>query len=670
MKLKNEFKKIIILVAVITGIIFAIWTFLIPWYINKKIVELGSNKGIIITIKKMNISLQVIELYETKITSSYFKKQTVTLNRIDIILSGISIEKVVIVGGKISLRNNYENIKSEYKIWSTRFKHISKKHSKYKKTSLYLTHIRLSWYKPYGDNSEINVSEISFKNKKIRAKTIKANYKRNDIDMKNINISKNGTWFKITASSTLIKKTGVLKRIKVISSISNYRIFSSPLPVVLIVKNFELKTRKESIKAKNLEMDFRNFPHLYASSDYLEINGKIKFTKSGIDATIDGRSINGKLWFRSVETTYKALTDSIIKTGYTELDGSIIISNKKTDIDIKIRMKEAEIKVIIIITKKKVVISIVIPDSKCQDLITSIPKALLKTITPGTTLSGNFRMRLEIEFTLPSRRPTYARLKLNNGCIIKSLPVSISVSLLKKPFLRKALGYDKKERIIKTGPGTRQWVPLRLISKYAPLAFETMEDPGFMWHHGFEIAAISSSIEADIEEERFVRGASTITMQLAKNLWLNREKTISRKLQEAVLTTYLEQELSKKQILQLYVNVVEFGPGIYGIKAASLRYFNISPMQLTLSQSLLLASVLPRPDGVYFTKTGEVQKGRLSLIRKVMKIMLDTNKITKNEYSEGIKEIPMEGISETKSGINNIVKTTRNGLAPNTWSTN
>ena len=111
------------------------------------------------------------------------------------------------------------------------------------------------------------------------------------------------------------------------------------------------------------------------------------------------------------------------------------------------------------------------------------------------------------------------------------------------------------------------------ISPFMQVAVLTTEDGGFFHHHGFNHAAIRNALLANLKARRFVRGASTITMQLAKNLFLSREKTLSRKLEEVILTDYLEQAFTKDEMIELYLNVIEFGPDVYGITAAADHYF-------------------------------------------------------------------------------------------------
>jgi len=145
--------------------------------------------------------------------------------------------------------------------------------------------------------------------------------------------------------------------------------------------------------------------------------------------------------------------------------------------------------------------------------------------------------------------------------------------------------------------GTKvRWRPVAYdeIADELKLAVLVAEDINFFSHKGFDTSEMSRAARDAIEGGR-VRGASTITQQLAKNLWLSPEKTARRKLEEAVLSWRLERHLTKRRILELYLNVVQFGPGTYGAAAASVRYFGVSASQLTADQAAQLAASLPRP---------------------------------------------------------------------------
>ena len=139
-----------------------------------------------------------------------------------------------------------------------------------------------------------------------------------------------------------------------------------------------------------------------------------------------------------------------------------------------------------------------------------------------------------------------------------------------------------------------QWVPWDRIAVHAKRAVVAAEDMEFFSHDGFSRAEMQAALREALARERF-RGASTITQQLAKNLWLSPSRNPWRKVKEAMLTRSLERHLSKQRILEVYLNVVEFGPGIYGVEAAARRYFGTSAAALTEHQAAMLAAALPRP---------------------------------------------------------------------------
>jgi monofunctional glycosyltransferase len=139
-----------------------------------------------------------------------------------------------------------------------------------------------------------------------------------------------------------------------------------------------------------------------------------------------------------------------------------------------------------------------------------------------------------------------------------------------------------------------RWTPYSAISRHAKLAVIASEDQKFAFHPGFDFEAIDQALAAR-ERGKPLRGASTISQQVAKNLFLWSGQSFLRKGLEAYLTLLIETLWPKQRILEVYLNVSEFGPGIYGVGAASRRYFRESPAQLTRAQGALLAAVLPSP---------------------------------------------------------------------------
>ena len=139
------------------------------------------------------------------------------------------------------------------------------------------------------------------------------------------------------------------------------------------------------------------------------------------------------------------------------------------------------------------------------------------------------------------------------------------------------------------------WVPYGAISIYAKQAVIAAEDAGFNDHDGVDWEAIEKAARDNLRKGRVHRGGSTITMQLAKNLFLSANRSYLRKAQEFIITGMLEVVLDKRRILEIYLNVAEWGVGVFGIEAASRHYFGVSASQLDSAQAAWLASILPSP---------------------------------------------------------------------------
>jgi monofunctional glycosyltransferase len=140
-----------------------------------------------------------------------------------------------------------------------------------------------------------------------------------------------------------------------------------------------------------------------------------------------------------------------------------------------------------------------------------------------------------------------------------------------------------------------QWVEYSKISRHLKRAMIAAEDSKFVDHEGFDWEGIELAMEKNRKRGKYVAGGSTITQQLAKNLFLSPEKTYLRKGQEAIITLMLEYTLDKERILELYLNVIEWGNGVFGAEAAARRYFGVSAAQLSPEQAARLAAMAPNP---------------------------------------------------------------------------
>jgi monofunctional biosynthetic peptidoglycan transglycosylase len=164
------------------------------------------------------------------------------------------------------------------------------------------------------------------------------------------------------------------------------------------------------------------------------------------------------------------------------------------------------------------------------------------------------------------------------------------------------------------------WVPYDKISRNLTRAVLAGEDSRFFDHAGFDWEEIRKALEEDWNEGQFKRGASTISQQLAKNLFLSTSKNPLRKLHEAVITKEMEWILGKRRILELYLNVIEWGDGVYGAEAAARTYFNTSAAAVSADQAAFLSAIIPSPNGAFKPSTHRRRvERRKNLIERLMR---------------------------------------------------
>ena len=185
------------------------------------------------------------------------------------------------------------------------------------------------------------------------------------------------------------------------------------------------------------------------------------------------------------------------------------------------------------------------------------------------------------------------------GYVVGGLPSHAEVRALAKqdPGKTGVMAQREEEALAaKRKPRTTQvFVPISRISRNLVHAVIVAEDAKFFGHEGVDWDAIKESLEKDIAKRQFAAGGSTITQQLAKNLFFSTRKSVTRKLRELVVTRWLEADLTKKRILELYLNVIEWGDGVYGAEAAARRYYGTSAAELSPEAAAGLAAMIPSP---------------------------------------------------------------------------
>jgi transglycosylase-like protein len=228
-------------------------------------------------------------------------------------------------------------------------------------------------------------------------------------------------------------------------------------------------------------------------------------------------------------------------------------------------------------------------------LLRSVPDArepeFAKSLSPDVLFAFNFEMSGQL------RDPTTWQPKLENRLTgIGSNGAGSGLEFLRSTFRYYPLtreGRSETGRLI--GPDTAGWVSFRRIPYIQKRAVIISEDSTFYFHHGIDIAEIQDAISKGLTTGEKARGGSTLTQQLVKNLFLTRDRTALRKLQELLLTFHVESSLTKDQIFELYLNIIEWGPDIYGLKEASWHYFGKKPESLSPREMCFLAVIIPAP---------------------------------------------------------------------------
>jgi monofunctional biosynthetic peptidoglycan transglycosylase len=201
---------------------------------------------------------------------------------------------------------------------------------------------------------------------------------------------------------------------------------------------------------------------------------------------------------------------------------------------------------------------------------------------------------------------------------------------------------DRLELLQEKKPDARlrhQWVPYERVSNNLKRAVIAAEDARFLDHEGFDWDAIQKAYERNLQKGKVVRGGSTISQQLAKNLFLSSRRTPWRKAQEAVITVMLETTLSKRRILEIYLNVIEWGPDLYGLRPAARRYFGRDPAELTPKQMAFLVALVPGPIKYQRSlRNGGPSPAFQRLVDNLLAKLRSVDALTEEEYQAALAE--------------------------------
>lgn len=286
------------------------------------------------------------------------------------------------------------------------------------------------------------------------------------------------------------------------------------------------------------------------------------------------------------------------------------------------------------------------PDFDAATFFESLPRGLFDNLA-GIKVKGrlSFLLDFDLQTTQPDSLKFISWLKPEGFSILHF--GNTDFRKINSDFLYTAYEKDQAVKNFMVGPENPDFRRLDQISAYLKYAIMTSEDGAFFYHRGFLPDAIRESIVTNIKQKRFARGGSTISMQLVKNVFLTRNKTITRKVEEMLITWLIESQRisSKERMLEVYLNVIETGPMTYGVNQAAQFYFNKDVSRLSLAESIFIASIVPRPKAFKysFDSNGNLREHLTGYYELVSSKMLKKEWITQHEYDELRPRVELKG---------------------------
>jgi hypothetical protein len=297
-------------------------------------------------------------------------------------------------------------------------------------------------------------------------------------------------------------------------------------------------------------------------------------------------------------------------------------------------------------TYKEYILYINTDKIEAGNFFSSLPKGMFDEVW-DITASG--KLQFQLRFHLNASEPD--KLIFNSSLVKEKFRIksygSSALNKLNEEFLYSVYEKDRFIRSFLIGPSNPNFSSLDSISDHFKYAVLTSEDGNFYSHNGFNEEAFRKSIIANFKAGKFVRGGSTISMQLVKNVFLSRKKTVARKAEEILIVWLMESNRisSKERMFEVYLNIIELGPDVYGIAEASDFYFRKKPSEINLEEGIYLASLLPKPKWFKysFDTLGNLKPYLGDYYRIVSGHMLRRNQITQEDFDKLMPNVKLTG---------------------------
>lgn len=286
------------------------------------------------------------------------------------------------------------------------------------------------------------------------------------------------------------------------------------------------------------------------------------------------------------------------------------------------------------------------PEFPAENLFASLPSGLFSHVQ-GIEASGNLTYNLNLDIDFNNLENLEFSSDLNGYDFYIEDWGTGNLSRMNDEFEYTAYEKDRPVRTFAVGPSNPNFRSLNQISPLLQVAVLQSEDGSFFYHQGFYPGAVQEALAYDLEVGRFARGGSSITMQLVKNVFLNRHKNIARKLEEALIVWLIEgcYLTSKERMYEVYMNIIEWGPMVYGACEAARFYFDKEPSDLTISESIFLASIIPKPKWFrsVFNPDVTLKENQLDYYRLIASRLAAKGLLTEEEAETFVPQVEITG---------------------------
>jgi len=373
----------------------------------------------------------------------------------------------------------------------------------------------------------------------------------------------------------------------------------------------------------------------------------LQFALKGNELYSDSISLTVSSGVFGLETDHRHLSDKTVIVDNASLKLGVGLSNQYITIDSLsyFNLNSFKLPISIVLTNKRKPRAIVKSENRrflASSLFESLPRGLFNTLQ-GVSVKGEMEFGLFVDLDLAN--PDSLKFDINlhpHNFGINALGAE-NFYALNDTFTFIAYENGIAIREIAIDSTKESFARLHSISPYLINALITSEDGGFFFHKGFDFDGIRYAMVQNLTTKRFARGGSTITQQLVKNVYLNRNKNIMRKAEEALIVWLIETQrlVTKSRILEIYFNIIEWGPNVYGVNEACRFYFGKLPSDLTLNEALFLTSVVPRPKSIHSSvdADGNLTPFLFENHLRIARLMLQRQMVSQEEFDSLVPKL-------------------------------